>query len=65
MRGYRYAGFVDGSGKGNGWFNDGFMKLGRYDIEIQKRLETHQVGRGVQFYGNGALNASRLRAASR
>src|SRR4051812_11025160 len=63
--GDRYAGFVDGSGKGNGWFNDGFMKLGRYDIEIQKRLETHQVGRGVQFYGNGALNASRLRAASR
>ena len=23
--------FVDGSGKGNGWIADGFVKLGRYD----------------------------------
>jgi hypothetical protein len=61
--GDRFAGFVDGSGKGNGWFNDGFMKLGRYNAEIQKRLESHSVGRGVQFYGNGALNAHRLLAA--
>jgi hypothetical protein len=61
--GDRFAAFVDGSGKGNGWFNDGFMKLGRYNAEIQKRLETHSVGRGVQFYGNGALNAHRLLAA--
>jgi len=60
--GGNYAAFVDGSGKGNGWFNDGFMKLGRYNAEIQKRLETHSVGRGVQFYGNGALNARRLLA---
>jgi hypothetical protein len=58
--GDRFAAFVDGSGKGNGWFNDGFMKLGRYNAEIQKRLESHTVGRGVQFYGNGALNAHRL-----
>jgi hypothetical protein len=61
--GDRFAAFVDGSGKGNGWFNDGFIKLGRYNAEIQKRLESHSVGRGVQFYGNGALNAHRLLAA--
>ncbi len=58
--GYRYAQYVDGSGTGNGWFNDGFLKLGRYDATIQKRLETHSVGRGMQLYGNGALNAKIL-----
>jgi hypothetical protein len=58
--GYRYGLYVDGSGAGNGWFNDGFCKLGRYDAAIQKRLETHPVGRGMQLYGNGALNAKIL-----
>lgn len=58
--GYRYGLNVDGSGTGNGWFNDGFCKLGRYDAAIQKRLETHPVGRGMQFYGNAALNAKIL-----
>jgi hypothetical protein len=58
--GYRYAAYVDGSGTGNGWFNDGFVKLGRYDPVIQKRLESHTVGRGMQLYGNGALNAKLL-----
>jgi hypothetical protein len=53
----RYATYVDGSGAGNGWWNDGFMRLGRYDATIQLRLETHRVGRNIQFYGNGALNA--------
>jgi hypothetical protein len=57
----RFARDVDGTGEGNGWFNDGFVKLGRYDAAIQKRLERHDVGRNVQLYGNGALNASILR----
>ncbi|WP_224247832.1 hypothetical protein [Hyalangium gracile] len=52
----RYAEYVDGSGDGNGWFNDGFMKLGRYNVELQRRLETHLVGQNTQFYGNAALN---------
>ncbi|MFL5343720.1 MAG: hypothetical protein ACJ8AT_02955 [Hyalangium sp.] len=52
----QYAEYVDGSGKGNGWFNDGFMKLGRYSVHLQRRLETHMVGRNTQFYGNAALN---------
>lgn len=56
----QYAGAVDGSGAGNGWFNDGFCKLGRYDAALQKRLEQHGVGRGMQLYGNGALNARLL-----
>lgn len=53
----QYSAYVDGSGKGNGWFNDGFMKLGRYSARLQHRLETHPVGNNTQFYGNGALNA--------
>ena len=65
----QYAAYVDGTGSGNGWFNDGFMKLGRYDEEIQRRLETQDLGRtyrsvastrNVQFIGNAALNAKRL-----
>lgn len=53
----RYANYVDGSSVGNGWFNDGFVKLGRYDANLQLRLEKHTVGQNTQFYGNGALNA--------
>jgi hypothetical protein len=52
----RYAQYVDGSGSGDGWFNDGFMKLGRYDAKLQCRLEAHSVGRNTQYYGNAALN---------
>jgi hypothetical protein len=51
---------VDGSGAGNGWFSDGFVKLGRFDPALLKRLETHDVGRSVQFAGNNALNAAIL-----
>lgn len=51
--------FVDGSGEGNGWFSDGFVKLGRYDAALQRRLETHQPAND-QFYANGALNAAIL-----
>ncbi|WP_224250272.1 hypothetical protein [Hyalangium gracile] len=53
----RYAYYVDGSGNGNGWFNDGLIKLGRYDANVQRRLESHTVGQNIQFYANGALNA--------
>jgi len=54
-----YAASVDGSGSDNGWFIDGWMKLGRYDANLQKRFETHTVGFAP---GNGALNAKRLGA---
>lgn len=60
----KYANFVDGSGLGGGWFSDGWMKLGRYDANLQRRLEVHNVGRTVQFYGNGALNARILSGAA-
>ncbi len=53
----KYAEYVDGSGKGDGWFNDGLMKLGRYDAGLQRRLEQHTVGQNTQFFANGALNA--------
>jgi Secretion system C-terminal sorting domain len=52
-----YAEYIDGTGLGNGWFNDGFIKLGRYDTLLQKRIQNHTVGPGTQLYGNGALNA--------
>lgn len=56
----RYAEYLDGSGSGTGWFNDGFMKLGRYSVSLQRRLETHSVGSNTQFYGNAALNVKLL-----
>lgn len=59
----RYAEFVDGSGRGNGWFNDGFMKLGRYSVNLQRRLEKHSVGSNTQFFGNAALNVRLLSKA--
>ncbi|WP_233582900.1 hypothetical protein [Corallococcus sp. CA053C] len=55
-----YAQYVDGSGAGDGWFNDGLMKLGRYDVNLQRRLETHTVGQNSQFFANGALNVRLL-----
>lgn len=60
----KYANYVDGSGPGGGWFSDGWMKLGRYDANLQRRLEAHNVGRTIQFYGNGALNARILSGAA-
>jgi hypothetical protein len=57
------AAFVSGSGRGTGWFSDGFVKLGRYDPVLQRRLETHQPA-NAQFYANGALNAALLARAS-
>ncbi len=35
-------------------------KLGRYDIELQRRLEKHPIGNNTQFYGNAALNVKLL-----
>ncbi|WNG20611.1 hypothetical protein F0U63_42405 [Cystobacter fuscus] len=61
----KYAEYVDGSGSGTGWFNDGLMKLGRYDTNLQKRLETHSVGNNTQFFGNGALNVRLLSESAR
>ncbi|SHG73030.1 discoidin domain-containing protein [Massilia sp. CF038] len=57
-----YPAYLDGSGSNGGWFNDGFVKLGRFDAGLQKRLESHQVGQNTQLYGNGALNARILLA---
>lgn len=51
---------IDGSrppDKEGGWFNDGFIKLGRYDASVQRKIESHNTGRNTQLYGNGALNA--------
>ncbi len=58
--GRTYRGFVDGTGADNGWFSDGFVKLGRYDPGAQLRLEQHQVVND-QFAANMALNARILR----
>ncbi|AFE05026.1 hypothetical protein COCOR_03131 [Corallococcus coralloides DSM 2259] len=55
-----YAEYVDGTGPGDGWFNDGLMKLGRYDVNLQRRLEQHRVGQNSQFFANGALNVRML-----
>jgi hypothetical protein len=57
--GRTYAGYVDGTGSDNGWFSDGFVKLGRYDRQVQRRLEQHQVV-NAQFAANMALNARLL-----
>lgn len=58
-RGRAPAEYVDGSGTGSGWFSDGFVKLGRFDAGLQRRLEAHEPA-NVQFYANGALNAALL-----
>lgn len=58
-----FSGYLDGSDPGGGDFqSDGFMKLGRYDPNIQRLYEqyTGQDAYMTQFYGNGALNARRL-----
>ncbi|RKH70261.1 hypothetical protein D7X55_11040 [Corallococcus sp. AB049A] len=55
-----YSDYVDGTGVGDGWFNDGLMKLGRYDVNLQRRLEQHRVGQNSQFFANGALNVRLL-----
>jgi hypothetical protein len=59
--GTTYRNFVDGTGTDNGWLSDGFVKLGRYDAAVQRRLEQHQVVND-QFAANMALNARILRS---
>jgi hypothetical protein len=58
--GRTYRAFVDGTGRDNGWFADGFVKLGRFDPAGQQRLDRHQVIND-QFAANMALNARILR----
>lgn len=59
--GSRYPEFVDGTGDGNGWIADGFVKLGRYDPSVQAVLETYGV-QNAQYYAAMAVNAKRLGA---
>lgn len=57
-----YSKYVDGSDVGTGWFSDGYVTLGRFDKELQKRFEKHKVGRSTQFYAQCAKNALLLNA---
>ncbi len=57
--GQTYQGYVDGSGSDNGWFSDGFVKLGRFDPAVQHRLDDNRVVND-QFAANMALNARLL-----
>jgi hypothetical protein len=56
-----YRAYVDGTGADNGWFSDGFVKLGRCDVATQLRLDAHRVVND-QFAANMALNARILLA---
>ncbi|MEV8376000.1 discoidin domain-containing protein [Kribbella sp. NPDC056861] len=59
----RGAAYVDGTGAGTGWLADGFVKLGRFDVRVQKALETHKV-QGQQLYmAQMAYNAKVLLGA--
>jgi hypothetical protein len=59
-KGTTYREYVDGTGTDNGWWSDGFVKLGRYNAAVQARLESHRVV-NEQFAANMALNARLLR----
>jgi hypothetical protein len=48
--------YVDGSGQGNGWIADGWVKLGRYDPAVQALLESYPV-QNDQFFAAMAENA--------
>ncbi len=56
-----YREYVDGSGRGNGWIADGFVKLGRYDPAVQAALENYGV-QNSQYHAAMALNAKLLGA---
>ncbi|MGH3998497.1 MAG: hypothetical protein ACRDTJ_13665 [Pseudonocardiaceae bacterium] len=56
-----YRKYVDGSGRGNGWIADGFVKLGRYDPAVQAVLEDYGV-QNSQYHAAMALNANILGA---
>lgn len=55
------ASYIDGSGR-DGWINDGWVKLGRYSIALQQRLEAYKRAQNCQLWGNCALNAKLLGA---
>jgi hypothetical protein len=52
----RHPAYVDGSGRGNGWIADGWVKLGRYDPAVQALLQTYGV-QNSQYYAAMAVNA--------
>lgn len=55
------ARYVDGTGAGTGWLH-GYAKLGRFDVALQKRLESHPPGLdSIWHCGNMAVNARLLR----
>jgi hypothetical protein len=54
-----YPEYVDGSGRGNGWIADGFVKLGRLDPALQAVLENYEV-QNSQYHAAMALNAKLL-----
>lgn len=56
-----YPEYVDGSGRGNGWIADGFVKLGRYNPAVQAVLEDYGV-QNSQYHAAMALNAKILGA---
>jgi hypothetical protein len=54
-----YPEYVDGTGQGNGWIADGFVKLGRHDAAVQRQLQQHGV-QNFQFHAAMAVNAAHL-----
>lgn len=54
--------YVDGTGTGTGWIADGFVKLGRYAVAVQQRLENHTVQGQEQYMAAMAVNAKTLGA---
>ena len=65
-----FSGYFDGSAPDKGFFvSDGFVKLGRYDADIQRIFENYR-GQEIeesyltQYYGNAALNARLLGATN-
>lgn len=50
--------YIDGSGTGKMFLSDGWAKLGRFNKDLQIRLQTKvPLYLDTQLYGNGALNA--------
>ena len=60
----RFPEYVDGTGRGNGWLADGWVKLGRYDPATQSALQNHPV-QNQQYYAAMAVNAGILATRGR
>jgi hypothetical protein len=58
LAGRAYHEYVDGTGSDNGWFSDGFAKLGSLDAAVQD----HKVV-NIQLTADMALNARRTATA--